>query len=76
MVTPTDPRPAPPPSPAYLALVAAPTRRLTKVMRRGGTPDVDALSGWEWRGTNLPATCPTPATGERWDTTCQSSAAT
>jgi hypothetical protein len=56
MVTPTDPRPAPPPSPAYLALVAAPTRRLTKVMRRGGTPDVDALSGWEWRGTNLPAT--------------------
>lgn len=55
MVTPTDPQPQPQTSPAYLALVATPTRRLTKVMRRGGAPDVDELSGWEWRGTNLPA---------------------
>ncbi|GAA2167971.1 hypothetical protein FHX52_3847 [Humibacillus xanthopallidus] len=55
MVTPTDPRPIRPASPAYLALVATPTRRLSKVMRRGGTPDFNLLSGWEWRGTNLPA---------------------
>lgn len=55
MVSPTDPRPRPQASPAYLALVATSTRQLTKIMRRGGAPDFDELSGWEWRGTNLPA---------------------
>jgi hypothetical protein len=44
------------PSADYLALVATPPTGLTAVMRRGDTPDVDALAGWEWRGTNLPAT--------------------
>jgi hypothetical protein len=54
MVTPTHP-PSPTPSRGYLDLVASPTRQLARVMQRGGTPDLDALCGWEWRGTNMPA---------------------
>jgi hypothetical protein len=42
-------------SPEYLALVRAPTSRLADVMQRGDTPDLDQLVGWEWRGTNMPA---------------------
>ena len=53
MVTPPDPRQ---PSADYLALVRTPPSRLAGVLRRGGTPDIDALTGWEWRGTNMPAT--------------------
>ena len=45
-----------PASAAYLGLVTTPTRLLTPIMRRGTTPDLDDLLGWEWRGTNLPAT--------------------
>lgn len=45
-----------PPTAAYLELVATPSRSLTAIMCRGTTPDLDALLGWEWRGTNLPAT--------------------
>ena len=47
-----------PPAPTsdYLALVRAPTTQLAKLMARGETPDIAALVGWEWRGTNLPAT--------------------
>lgn len=44
------------PSADYLALVGTPPKRLAAVMRRGDMPDVDALAGWEWRGTNMPAT--------------------
>lgn len=44
------------PSADYLALVRTPPSRLAAVMRRGGTPDINALTGWEWRGTNVPAT--------------------
>lgn len=44
------------PSGDYLALVRAPTKQLPRVMERGETPDVAALIGWEWRGTNMPAT--------------------
>jgi len=46
----------PHPSAEYLALVRTPPARLTGVLRRGDTPHVDALAGWEWRGTNMPAT--------------------
>ncbi|EWT03517.1 hypothetical protein N865_16770 [Intrasporangium oryzae NRRL B-24470] len=52
MVKTADQTPA---TPGYLSLVRSPTRRLTALMRRGGEPDLGALSGWEWRGTNLPA---------------------
>jgi hypothetical protein len=49
--------PVPPaPTSDYLALVHAPTPQLAKLMSRGEAPDVAALVGWEWRGTNLPAT--------------------
>src|SRR3954451_5120008 len=44
------------PTSDYLALVRAPTTQLAKLMERGDTPDVAALVGWEWRGTNMPAT--------------------
>ena len=43
------------PSADYLALVRTPSSRLVEVARRGGRPDVQALAGWEWRGTNMPA---------------------
>jgi hypothetical protein len=39
----------------YLALVHTPSRRLREIMGRGEAPDLRAISGWEWRGTNLPA---------------------
>lgn len=52
MVNATE-RPAP--TSDYLALVRAPTSELAKVMERGETPDVAALVGREWRGTNMPA---------------------
>ena len=42
------------PSADYLALVRSPSSRLVEVARRGGRPDVQALAGWEWRGTNMP----------------------
>jgi hypothetical protein len=44
------------PSSDYLRLVATPVREMAGIMRRGEAPDVQAISGWEWRGTNLPAT--------------------
>jgi hypothetical protein len=44
------------PSADYLAVVRTRPKRLAAIMRRGDTPDVDALAGWEWRGTNMPAT--------------------
>jgi hypothetical protein len=44
------------PSAEYLALVSTPPSKLAAVARRGDTPDVGALRGWEWRGTNVPAT--------------------
>lgn len=44
-----------PASPDYLSLVRTPAHQLTAIMRRGGEPHLAALSGWEWRGTNLPA---------------------
>ena len=43
------------PSPDYLTLVGAPVREIAGIMRHGEAPDVRAISGWEWRGTNLPA---------------------
>lgn len=43
------------PSPAYLRLVGTPVREMAGIMRRGEAPDVQAIAGWEWRGTNLPA---------------------
>ena len=43
------------PSPDYLRLVGTPVREMAGIMRRGEAPDVQAMSGWEWRGTNLPA---------------------
>jgi hypothetical protein len=43
------------PSADYLRLVGTPVREMAGIMRRGEAPDVQAISGWEWRGTNLPA---------------------
>lgn len=43
-------------SESYLALVASRTGQLAERMRMGEPPDVAALSGWEWRGANMPAT--------------------
>jgi hypothetical protein len=43
------------PSADYLALVRTPSSRLVEVARRGSRPDIQALAGWEWRGTNMPA---------------------
>ena len=43
-------------SASYLELVNTPLRRLTAIMSQGHQPDLDALCGWEWRGTNLPPT--------------------
>ena len=44
------------PSTDYLTLVHTPTSKLRALMQRGDTPDAAALVGWEWRGTNMPAT--------------------
>lgn len=44
------------PSADYLALVRTRPAGLATVIRRGDTPDITALAGWEWRGTNMPAT--------------------
>lgn len=48
------PRPAPPPfpTPAALALERASWKDLEKAFVNGGTPDADALVGWEFRGIN------------------------
>ncbi|MGW5239280.1 hypothetical protein ACWEOW_10145 [Monashia sp. NPDC004114] len=43
------------PSPDYLRLVSTPVREMAGIMRSGEVPDVQAISGWEWRGTNIPA---------------------
>ena len=43
------------PSEDYLALVRSPQSTLRSVIARGDTPDVNSLAGWEWRGTNMPA---------------------
>ena len=40
------------PSPAALAIAAAPWRALEPMFQRGVTPDLEALLGWEWRGIN------------------------
>lgn len=44
------------PSAAYLKLVRTSPRELRRLMLRGERPDFDRLCGWEFRGTNLPAT--------------------
>jgi hypothetical protein len=43
-------------SQAYLDLVHTPLRHLPALMVQGRRPDLEALCGWEWRGTNLPMT--------------------
>jgi hypothetical protein len=43
-------------STSYFGLVGAPTGELRRVLEAGETPDVEALVGWEYRGTNRPAT--------------------
>jgi hypothetical protein len=53
MVTTPD---LPGPSPEYLALVATAPRALARILARGQMPDPAHLAGWEWRGTNIPAT--------------------
>ncbi len=40
----------------YRRIAALPARQLEKLVVRGETPDVDALVGWEFRGTNTPWT--------------------
>jgi hypothetical protein len=40
------------PSPLALALARAPRPALERAMRRGSTPELDALVGWEFRGIN------------------------
>jgi hypothetical protein len=44
--------PAPFPTPAALALEAAPWAVIEKTFMNGATPDMDALVGWEFRGIN------------------------
>src|SRR4051812_26188211 len=44
------------PTSDYLALVRTPPSALSGVIQRGDTPDLEALVGREWRGTNMPAT--------------------
>jgi hypothetical protein len=43
------------PSEDYLALTRTPPSELKSLIARGGTPDSGSLAGWEWRGTNMPA---------------------
>ena len=38
----------------YRRVAALPARELDAIMQRGEAPDLDALVGWEWRGTNTP----------------------
>ncbi|HET9626452.1 MAG TPA: hypothetical protein VFP84_34055 [Kofleriaceae bacterium] len=40
------------PSPAALAIEAAPWRDLEPMFQRGVTPDLESLIGWQWRGIN------------------------
>ncbi|HTM19721.1 MAG TPA: hypothetical protein VL172_04410 [Kofleriaceae bacterium] len=42
------------PSERYYQLERLSMRELEKVFQRGTTPDLDALAGWEFRGTNTP----------------------
>ncbi len=44
------------PSADYLAIVNLRMSQLEAVARRGDLPDPESLVGWEWRGTNMPAT--------------------
>ena len=48
----TRPAPAPFPTPAALALERATWKELEAAFVNGGTPDVDDLVGWEFRGIN------------------------
>ncbi|CAN5749908.1 hypothetical protein BH20ACT2_BH20ACT2_15500 [soil metagenome] len=43
-------------SAAYLALVGTPPKELRRILLRGEAPDPAKLVGWEYRGTNMPAT--------------------
>ena len=42
------------PGAAFLALARMPARALEDVLRRGHTPDLASLVGWEFRGLNTP----------------------
>jgi hypothetical protein len=42
------------PSSEYLRLTGLPKSELARIMVRGETPDVEALGGWEFLGTNTP----------------------
>jgi hypothetical protein len=42
-------------SPAFVELTATSNRELEEILRRGTTPSVDALVGYEYRGFNRPA---------------------
>ena len=44
--------PPPFPTPAALAIERAPWEEIEASFMRGGTPDLDALVGWEFRGIN------------------------
>lgn len=43
------------PSPRYLDIAGSSRRQLETLMMQGHTPDLDALAGWLFRGTNTPA---------------------
>jgi hypothetical protein len=42
-------------SAAYLRVASLPASQLEAIMLRGETPDLAAMEGWEYRGTNTPA---------------------
>jgi hypothetical protein len=44
------------PSARYLEIVRAPGDELRRILANGETPDAANLVGWEYRGTNVPAT--------------------
>jgi len=44
------------PSLDYLRVVSTKSRELRRLMLRGERPDADRIAGWEYRGTNMPAT--------------------
>jgi hypothetical protein len=44
------------PSDAYLRVVRSRPRAWRELMLRGTSPDPASLAGWEYRGTNMPAT--------------------
>ena len=48
------------PTPAALALVRAPWAELERAFLRGVTPSIDALVGWQFRGTNRMPAAPLP----------------